>query len=279
MRVKAAALIAFLMLCFLSVAIAQDPIAELRKLAARISAYGYSLRSSSPYVSPSRSAEADRHEFVFARLAYPNCSKSIAGWNNWDVDFPKAERQLIIGLKRLMILDVYDKDRAVRLGQNEISRYPFIYIVEPGYICLQEHHALELREYLQRGGFIFADDFWGSVEWENFLRNFRMVLPTATLREITTDHPIFHQVYDVSEIIQVPNVAQGRSGGPTHEKDGITPQVWGFFDERDRLLVLAMHNTDLGDAWEWAEDPYFPLKYSNYAYRVAINVIVYAMSH
>jgi hypothetical protein len=85
--------------------------------------------------------------------------------------------------------------------------------------------------------------------------------------------------YDIEEIRQVPNVRQGMEGGPTWERDGYEPRLMGVFDERGRLMVVINWNTDLGDAWEWAENPYYPLEYSNYAYQIGINTIVYAMSH
>ena len=43
-------------------------------------------------------------------------------------------------------------------------------------------------------------------------------------------------------------------------------------------MVLISWNSDLGDAWEWAEDPFYPLPFSNYAYRLGVNVVLYGMS-
>ena len=44
-------------------------------------------------------------------------------------------------------------------------------------------------------------------------------------------------------------------------------------------MVLVNWNTDLGDAWEWADNPYYPLRFSNFAWQMAINFIVYSMTH
>ena len=57
------------------------------------------------------------------------------------------------------------------------------------------------------------------------------------------------------------------------------PFVKGIYDEKDRLSVVINWNTDLGDAWEWAESPYYPLQYSTFAYEMGANMIVYGMSH
>src|SRR5690606_26135043 len=105
------------------------------------------------------------------------------------------------------------------------------------------------------------------------------VFPEYSIREIPLTHPVFHTYYDIDEIVQVPNVQQGVDGGPTHESDGYEPAVFGIFDDRGRLMVAINWNTDLGDAWEWAELAAYPLRFSTYAYQVGVNYIVYAMSH
>ena len=85
--------------------------------------------------------------------------------------------------------------------------------------------------------------------------------------------------YNIEELRQVPNVQQGIQGGPTWERDGYEPRLLGILDDRDRLMGVINWNTDLGDAWEWAENPYYALEYSNFAFQIGINMIVYAMSH
>jgi hypothetical protein len=92
-------------------------------------------------------------------------------------------------------------------------------------------------------------------------------------------HPVFHTVYDIKELLQVPNVHNGMVGGPYWERDGIEPSCRGIFDEQGRLSVMMVWNSDLGDAWEWAENPYYPLDRSTFAYQLGINAIVFAMTH
>jgi len=90
---------------------------------------------------------------------------------------------------------------------------------------------------------------------------------------------VFHTVYDLHEVLQVPNVRNGMRGGPYWEQDGRVPSCRGIFDERGRLMVMINWNSDLGDAWEWAENPYYPLDRSTFAYQLGINAIVFAMTH
>jgi hypothetical protein len=136
-----------------------------------------------------------------------------------------------------------------------------------------------LREYLKRGGFLFCDDFWGSWEWANFQQNMSRVLPDREILELPMSHPVFHSYYDISQLVQVPNVGNAIYSNQTYERDGFVPHCRGIFNEDGRLIVLINWNTDLGDAWEWADLPGFPAKFSTYAYKIGINAIVYAMSH
>ena len=110
------------------------------------------------------------------------------------------------------------------------------------------------------------------------------VLPGKRFYELPLDHSVFNNVYDVSNVIQVPQVNRGKMhdayGTPTHEGYGSeVPQVFGIDDDRGELMVMFNWNTDIGDAWEWAEDPYYPLRFSTYAFEIGVNMIVYAMSH
>ena len=144
---------------------------------------------------------------------------------------------------------------------------------------MTESEVKGLREYLLAGGFLMIDDFWGQWEWDNFEAEIKRVLPEYPILEVPLDHPIFNTVYNIEEIVQVPNIGNAQRGGPTWERDGRVPYVRGIFDENGRLMVIINWNTDIGDAWEWAENPYYPLRYSTYAIEITVNIIVYAMSH
>ena len=195
------------------------------------------------------------------------------------MDYPKADRQFLIGLRRLTNLDSYEYEHGILLTDPDLGKYPFLYAVEVGYMAMSEEEVLALRHYLQAGGLLVVDDFWGTQEWLNFAREMGRVLPGRAIEDIPLDHPIFRSFYRVDEIVQVPNVGNGIRGGPTWERDGFEPEVKGIFDDERRLMVLANWNTDLGDAWEWAENPYYPLRYSTYAYEIGVNFIIYAMTH
>ena len=221
---------------------------------------------------------AGPRQFYFTRAAYTGYFR-FRDFRSWSVDFPKADRQFLMGLRRLTNLDAYELENPVRLTDPEIGKYPFLYTVEVGYMALTEGEVEGLGRYLHAGGFLVVDDFWGTMEWENFQAQLQRILPGYPIVDIPLTHPIFNCFYDVKEIVQVPNVGQGMQGGPTWESDGYYPEVKGIFDEQGRLMVVINWNTDLGDAWEWAENPYYPLRFSTYAYQMGVNFIIYAMSH
>jgi hypothetical protein len=234
--------------------------------------------SYSRYRESVRDLGGNRHEFYFTRGIYSGWRGYGRRGGSWATDYPKADIQFLWGLKRLSNINAYDNENAVMLTDPDLRRYPFLYMLEVGYMQLTPPEVEGLRDYLAAGGFLFIDDFWGTYEWENFEWEIHKVLPGSQIVELSLDHPLFSTFYDIPEILQVPNVGNARRG-ITSERDGYVPHVRAIFDEEDRLLVLINWNTDLGDAWEWAEDPWYPLTYSNYAYQMAVNAIVYAMSH
>jgi hypothetical protein len=219
-----------------------------------------------------------RHALYWTRAIYSGFSRRWYG-GSWATDFPKGDRQFLVVLKRLVRLDAYDWENAVRLSDPELRRFPLLYAVEVGYMDLTQEEVHGLRDYLNAGGMLLVDDFWGSRQWAQFEYNMRRVLPGRPIVELPLEHPLFSAYYKIDEVKQVPARGRGIRGRPTYERDGFVPHVLGIFDDDGRLMVVINWNTDLGDAWEWAEDPMYPLEYSTYAYEMGANMIVYGMSH
>ncbi len=226
-------------------------------------------------------ADGVPREFYFSRVAYTGYGGGFRrGRSRWATDYPKADQIFLSFIDRLLPnLDAYEREHPVRLDDLSVRRYPFLYALEVGSMALTEPEIVGLREYLLAGGFLVIDDFWGSRQWANWEYEIQAVLPGYEIVDLSLDHPIFTAFYEINEILQVPNVNNGIRGGPTHQSDGFVPMVKGIHDENGRLMVVINWNTDLGDAWEWADNPYYPLKYSTYAYEMGVNMIVYAMSH
>jgi hypothetical protein len=219
----------------------------------------------------------DTNQFVFARLIYNG--RILGYYKNWYTDYPKGDEQLIMGLKRLTNLNIADHERAIPLNDPDLFKYPFLYSSEVGQLVFTADDARVMREYLDRGGFWMVDDFWGSFEWNNFVQQMRKVYPEVEIKDIPRDHPIFHIFYDIDKVIQVPSLAYTMNGGITYEQDGFQAECKGIWDEQGRLVMAIHHNTDLGDAYEWADEPRYPNYFSSYSYRIALNTFLYALSH
>jgi len=164
------------------------------------------------------------------------------------------------------------------LESDEIYNYPWIYAVEVGNWGLDERQAAKLRDYLLRGGFLMTDDFHGSYEWAVFEDSMKRVFPDRPITELENRDAVFHVLYDLDERPQIPGVHIVGSGR-TYERDGVIPRWRGIHDDNGRLMVAICHNMDLGDAWEWADHPEYPEDMASAAYRVAINYIIYSMTH
>ena len=230
---------------------------------------------------PAPQAEGLRREFYFSRVRYTGYGRGYyRRGGSWATDYPRADQIFLSFIDRLLSnLDAYEREHTVRLDDPEVRRFPYLYALEVGRMALTQPEIDGLRSYLMAGGFLVIDDFWGTYEWANFEYQMQLVLPGYPIVDLTLDHPIFTTFYEIEEIKQIPNVRNGVNGWQTHERDGYVPMVKGIHDENGRLMVVINFNTDLGDAWEWADNPYYPLKYSTYAYEMGVNMIVYAMSH
>ena len=223
-------------------------------------------------------------EFTFVRTIYESPFRGYGrrgyGGGTWTTDYPEADNNFIVGLREWAgtNLKIAPRPEALEILDDRMFDYPIIYIVEPGFMELTNEQAARLREYIMRGGFIFLDDFWGEPEWQNVQEQFRKIVPEYEIKELSLTHPIFHSYLDVEEIVQVPNVYNAQRG-ITSEKGGVVPYYMGIENKHGRLVAFMARNSDLGDAWEWINDPAYPVKYGLPAYKVGINVVIYAMSH
>jgi hypothetical protein len=215
-------------------------------------------------------------EFAFARLRYRSPYGGRRG--GWGTDSNKAERVYVQGLRRLTRIDTRSAEEIIDADSDEMYNWPFLYAVEVGRWYLNEPQAERLREFIDRGGFFMVDDFHGTYEWDAFMESFRRVFPASSVIELENSNPIFHVLFDLDRRVQVPGHHYVYSGR-TYERDGVEPRWRAVLDSKGRVAVAICHNMDLGDAWEWADDPQYPEEFASLAYRIGINYLVYAMTH
>jgi hypothetical protein len=228
-------------------------------------------------------------EFVWARLMYaggPLDGYQLTGrftgpWQKglslWTQDYPRADRSLVATLRRLTRINVRSVEQPVNPDDgDEIYNWPFIYAVEVGEWQLTQTQANKLRDYLLRGGFFMADGCHGTEEWAYFEKTMKMVFPERQLVDIPNEDPIFHTVFNLDDRMQIVGAEHLWEG---HKKDGYVARWMGIYDDKGRLMVAADLNSDMGDSWEWADDPQYPLRYSIMGAKIAANYVTYAMTH
>lgn len=122
-----------------------------------------------------------------------------------------------------------------------------------------------------------VDDFHGERDWAGFMRGLHMIYPDVQIVELGDNEPIFHTVFNLADRVQVPG--QNVVNGPGYEKDGVFPHWRGAVDKNGRIFLAICFNMDIGDGWEFADDPDYPEKFSAHALRLGVNYAIYAMTH
>ncbi len=232
--------------------------------------------------------------FTFVRIRYSSgygggygggYGRRGRGGGRWATDYPDSDLNFSFRLQQLTSMQVDPQGKVIELTAPRLFDYPFIYIVEPGYLMFSEPEVQALRQYLLNGGFLMVDDFWGEEEWWNFYTQIKRVFPDREPVELPLDHPIFHCVFDLKEKPQIPSITHalnGRYAGITWEReDAKTPYFKALYDDKGRMMAIICHNTDLGDGWEreGENEWYFHEFSEKKAYPLGINIVFYAMTH
>ncbi len=242
----------------------------------------------------------DSDNFTFVRIQYDSVGGEGEAYYyvdgrlcpRWATDHPLGGQNLTFRLNQLTTIKANQGTLVMRLTDPKLFSYPLIFMSDPGWQRLSKAEQVALHEYLDRGGFLWIDDFWGIAEWENMVDNTTATSNDWKWKDIPVDHPIMSTVYPLKDCPQVPARQFYRSGGDSFEPPNFhryphggyeeVSQVHfrGLFDSNDRLLAVATHNTDIADGWEReGEDQEFFERFSVKSYALAINIVVYAMSH
>jgi Domain of unknown function (DUF4159) len=219
--------------------------------------------------------------FTFVRVEYSSWGGYGGRGGRWQTDYPDSDLNFSYRLQELTSLKVDPNGKVLKLTDPQLLDYPFIYIIEPGNMDLEEAEVLGLRKYLENGGFLMVDDFWGEDEWFVFYEQIKRVFPNREPKELPLDHEIFHCVYDLKEKPQIPSINHYWSGRKTERWDATEAHYRAIFDDNDRIMALICHNTDLGDGWEreGLDQGYFKEYSEKWAYPLGINIVTYAMTH
>jgi len=218
-------------------------------------------------------------EFHMARVIYPTsggggshgCSQP---W--WAIDYPLAEGHFLPALRRMTQMSVADDSVQLELTDDRIFRYPFLFLQQPGagFWNPSRNEAAQLRKHLLRGGFLLIDDLHGENDWYILANALQTVFPDREIVEIPDSDSIMHVFFDLDRSIQVPgdrHLRNMRMAGPPHWR--------GIYDDKNRLMVAINFNMDMGDAWEHADDPEYPISMTAHAYKLGVNYVLYSVTH
>ena len=222
------------------------------------------------------------HELHPARLVYAHGPHTSWGpgraW--WRIDWPEAERHFLAGVARYTAIDVAADSAHVTLLDEALFDHPWLLAQQPGRWALGDEETARLGEYLGRGGFLVVDDFHGPGDWAVFAEAMARALPGRPIVELESEE-LLDVLYELDTRVQIPgrrHLVAGVAGVEARMPHG--PPRWrGIRDAAGRLVVAVNFNMDMGDAWEHADDPVYPVPMTTFAYRVGINYVVYAMTH
>jgi hypothetical protein len=206
--------------------------------------------------------------FTFVRLSY-----TVQWHSGWEFDYPAMERNFMTILNDLTTVHPHVRESNIHaMDDPELSRYPIAYLSEPGWWHPDDSQAAGLRTWLNKGGFLIVDDFYFPAQWQNFDEAMHKVLPEARIFPLDVSHPVFQSFFHIATL-----------KGMTHpDNSSALAEYKGIFENNDpskRLMVIINYNNDIGDYMEWSGQGYYAINFSNDAYKLATNYVVYAMTH
>ncbi len=213
--------------------------------------------------------------FQFVRLSYPY--SPLAGFGRagrlapWAHDHPRADRHYMKILEEITLLRPRASGSNVfGVNDDELLKYPFAYMSEPGSWRPTGPEVEGFRRYLLKGGFVVFDDFRGE-DWTNLRNQMAQVLPGLRFQQLTGRESVFHAFFEIPDL----TVLKAPYGG-------FEAEYWGIFEDNDpaqRLLAVANVNNDLGEFWEYSDTGFVPVDLSNEAYKFGVNYVIYALTH
>lgn len=237
----------------------------------------------------------DITEFTWVRGVYTNYAAGLrsrgfgrSAW--WDTDYPDSDENFLRGVQRYTNVDTNPRNhKYINLTDPELFEHIFLYMnwkrVPIGNSFSGPNFSPEeieaLREFMFRGGFVMVDDFWGPPHLDDMYMEIGKIFPEREIIQLDTSHDIFHIFFDIDELAQVPGrmVTWDYGGFMSLDDPNYPPEVYAVLDDDGRVMMIANYNTDLGDGWEHTFYAGYPTKYTNEAYKIGINFLIYAFSH
>jgi hypothetical protein len=246
---------------------------------------GFGFRGPAPKMM---TADDYNGAFLFCRIVFANAPQGDGA--GWGVDYPRADINLTFRLSELTKTSVTRDEHdgynhvVLRLTDPLLYRCPFVMMTEPGGAFFDEKEAAALHDYALKGGFLWADDFWGEYAFRWWAGQIAKAFPPEQypIVDLPLEHQLFHVLYDIKNVPQIPSINFWAYSRGTSERgaDSAVPHVRAILDENGRIMVLMTHNTDFGDAFEREGDDHeYFLQFAPDGYAFGVNAILYSMTH
>ena len=84
----------------------------------------------------------EQTEWTRARLKCPSIRGGFRGDNNWTIDYPRSDRHLLQGVRRLTRINTRSVEQVTEAdGSDDIYNWPTLYAVEVGHWDLPQDQA------------------------------------------------------------------------------------------------------------------------------------------
>jgi len=211
--------------------------------------------------------EPPESELIVARWHFGD--NGLMGGYGWAHNYPSSDQNLNQYISEATGIDLSRMSyRIVELGQDEVFDYPFAYISEPGEMALTATEVGNLRKFIQRGGFVLLDDFDGSRQLAIMKQQVRRAFPEFEWVPLEIEHKIFHMHFELDDL---------------HGMDPYVPgsyvTYYALHNAAGDVVMIAGHNNDLANFWDWYDQAVYPLRPAADAFRLGVNYIVYALTH
>ena len=221
-------------------------------------------------------------EFVYARIRYHMTSDAwLVREVPWHHDYPYSDQMFPTVLREVTNVKTSPTSfQIVDIDSPELFKYPFAYLAEPGFIELNPQDVINLREYLDRGGFLFVDDFrtaasshykGGGPEDDigNFRRQIKKMYPDRDFVRLDLSDPIFNTFYKITSLdVTAPYIFPGQS----------PVEFLGLRDSHGNLQMVLDNNKDVSEYWEWLDEGRMSMREATTSFHFGINYLMYAMT-
>lgn len=195
---------------------------------------------------------AQNCQFTIARLHYQ-------GGGDWYAN-PSSLPNLIQAVKEQTNIPVCDSSATIQILDDNLFRYPFLYMTGHGNVHFTHSERIRLRKYLENGGFLWADDNYGMDK--SFRKEMTALFPENPLVNVPKNHGIYKSKYKLNGLPKI------------HEHDGNPAQGLGIFFN-NQLVIFYSYSSDIGDGMEDVDVHNDGEKLHGLAIKMGVNIITW----